>query len=212
MAESLISAASGLVGATLGVVGSWFLARGQHRRDRQAEKERHDQQLLDEAARQRWEREVAAAEKIDRLFSYLSQEIPRLINTKLSDDAYQLLQEQVNTVLYDLEGEAAYLPRDTRDRVVEYRDLVREAEDLWHYHYSSWHSIIYRACRDSHEFLAAFLRSDLAPAESEWLEHSRMAMEELEEIKLDQFAHEIGEDDKRRTKWLEQHNNNPTPD
>lgn len=187
--QSLIAAGSGLGGAIIGAVVTIATDRIARRHQVVRDNAEHERVVEDAKRTQRRRREETAAEEIDQMISVVADENMRRLRTREGwDDA---ASERTRDALLAANSCAAYLPTEMRDRVTEYLSFLENAEELTQWGAGRSGTTIWNARRESHDLIAAFLRFEELPPESEWLRETRGAAGDLVSDREEMYQAEL---------------------
>lgn len=189
---ALIAFIGGLLGAGAVVGAQWL----QHR-----------QTVEHEKAREARARAVRAAEEIDRLLIQLESLVPQVAAaTNVRADAASTEFSSTEQIRFL----CVHLPVELRRRVEQAVTLLRDADDIAGNrstcpHYHSVSTIARNVVEDAREGIAAFLRNEQLPEESDYMIEYAESHRELQNDLEDFYAEEIDSQHEAREAWLARH-------
>ena len=201
VANALVSAGAGLLGAVIGAGATFATARKQYERDREAARaDRADARVRH------------AAEECDSGFAKLGLDVGvyhHEVRHETEADT-KARESRIQDTARSIRNAAVDLPAPLRTRVEQGIRFMTNAQDLswkgfWAVHYDSTPRIAGEVATAMHELLSAFLRDETLPPPPDRLVEYEAALEDLDTEREQEAMPEIAHDEDRRGKWLRAH-------
>lgn len=150
-----------------------------------------------------WKREELACEELDRLFAIAEAAVPDAVLDVLTAETSQLKSSTLGGVV----AQAAYLPVDVRERILELHDLLKWADEVSSHRNSAGEHFhhIRTYCRnivlEAHEILARHLRREPLPPVSDEIIQYRIGQRENFARREDEYRMEGKEYEEEVARW-----------
>lgn len=191
---ALLSAGAALLGAIVGTTGTIVTARMQHKLTTKFERQKEARQRIEVAAEKCRANIVEMAKLTVHEQSYHDEE-----------NAYVERQNRLRRLQDETAAEALFLPQQVQGRVGLARAALEGANDLVNdgVFYRSVGAITSSVADHLNEVLTAVVRDERTPKLSKIMKHLSVALDALEQRRMDENAEAVHEYREEERLWLE---------